>query len=122
MMKPTKRILAVDDSQPMRKLVALVLNNAGYEVTTVANGTEALERFKNENYDLVVTDMNMPVMHGVELIRSIRATDSEVPILALTTESDPTIQQRGAKAGANGWVVKPFQHVPFVKMVARIFL
>ncbi len=115
-----KHVLAVDDSEPMRKLVSLVLKAAGYDVTTASDGTEALEKFRIHDFDLVVTDMNMPKMHGLDLIRSIRETDMEVPILALTTESEENIRQRGSQAGANGWVLKPFQATPFVDLVTQV--
>lgn len=115
-----KRVLAVDDSEPVRKLVSLVLKTAGYDVTTASDGADSLEKFKKDYYDLVVTDMNMPVMHGLELIRSIRETNGHVPILALTSESETEIRRRGTAAGANGWVVKPFQPVQFIDLVAQV--
>ena len=115
-----KRVLAVDDSEPVRKLVSLVLKSAGYEVITASDGAEALEKFQKDYYDLIVTDMNMPVMHGLELIRSIRQTNEEVPILALTSESEAEIRRRGSEAGANGWVVKPFKPVQFVDLVGQV--
>lgn len=120
MIKTAKKVLAVDDSEPVRKLVSLVLKAAGYEVTTASNGAEALQKFQQDYYDLVVTDMNMPVMHGLELIRSIRETNGDVPILALTSESETEIRRRGSEAGANGWVLKPFQPVQFIDLVAQV--
>lgn len=115
-----KRVLAVDDSEPVRKLVSIVLKNAGYEVTTASNGAEALQKLEQDYYHLVVTDMNMPVMHGLELIRNIRKANDEIPIIALTSESESEIRRRGTEAGANGWVVKPFKPMQFVDLVAQV--
>lgn len=115
-----KKALAVDDSEPMRKLVSYVLRTAGFEVTIASDGAEALENFQQQDYDLVVTDMNMPRMGGLELIRQIRQQDSETPILALTSEFEPQIRRAGADAGANGWVVKPFNAKQFVDLVHQM--
>lgn len=115
-----KKALAVDDSEPMRKLVSYVLRTAGFEVTIASDGAEALENFQQDNFDLVVTDMNMPRMGGLELIRQIRQNDTETPILALTSEFEPQIRKAGADAGANGWVVKPFNAKQFVDLVHQM--
>jgi two-component system, chemotaxis family, chemotaxis protein CheY len=104
------RVLAVDDSPSMRDLVALTLREAGFDVTQAKDGAEALQMARGDKFDLVLADLNMPIMNGIELIRALRAeTDYRMtPILMLTTESDLTKRREGKAAGATGWIVKPF--------------
>ncbi len=103
-------ILTVDDSVSMRQMVSFTLKEAGYEVIEAADGQEALEIAKTRPFDLVVTDVNMPKMDGISLIRELRnLSDFKfTPILMLTTESGQERKQEGKAAGATGWVVKPF--------------
>lgn len=115
-----RKVLAVDDSEPMRKMVGLVLGSAGYEVALAPNGAAALEMLKAGEFDLLVTDINMPVMHGVDLIGHARRLDAELPILALTTEGQEAMRKRGQDAGANGWVLKPFKPHSFLGTVKEL--
>jgi two-component system chemotaxis response regulator CheY len=103
-------ILVVDDSTTMRQMVCFTLTSAGHDVSEAADGLEAVEVAKAGKFDLVITDVNMPGMNGIELVRNLRALPSYkfIPMLVLTTESDPSIKQRGREAGATGWIVKPF--------------
>ncbi|NKF52140.1 response regulator [Shewanella sp. WXL01] len=105
-----KKILAVDDSTSMRQMVSFTLKTAGYEVAEAADGQEALLLAKANQFDLVISDINMPVMDGITLIKELRALDAYkfVPLLMLTTESSPEKKQEGRAAGATGWIVKPF--------------
>ena len=104
------RILSVDDSPSMRDLVKLTLTQAGFEVEQASDGAEALSLARTSHFDLVLADLNMPKMDGIELIRALRAeTNYRVtPILMLTTESDLAKRREGKAAGATGWIVKPF--------------
>ena len=104
------RILAVDDSSTMREVVKLALKLAGFEVTQANDGAEALKAAQGSQYDLVLADVNMPNMDGIELIRQLRTMDAykAIPILMLTTESDLVRRHEGKSAGATGWIVKPF--------------
>ncbi|MCP3671397.1 MAG: response regulator [Gammaproteobacteria bacterium] len=103
-------ILTVDDSVSMRQMVSFTLKGAGYEVTEAVDGIEALDIAKTRHFDLVVTDVNMPNMDGITLIKQLRnlADFRFTPILMLTTESGPERKQEGKAAGATGWIVKPF--------------
>lgn len=117
------RILIADDSEPIRKMVAIVLSSAGYTVDAATDGVEALAIFKAavaNPYKLVVTDINMPNLGGIGLIRAIRAVDLNTPILALTTEGDDKMRAQGRDAGADGWLVKPFKPAQFVDIVRNI--
>ncbi len=103
-------ILAVDDSTSMRQMVSFTLKGAGYDVVEAGDGNEALSIAQGNSVDLVVTDVNMPSMDGITLIKELRALpDYEfTPILMLTTESNVAKKQEGKDAGATGWIVKPF--------------
>jgi two-component system, chemotaxis family, chemotaxis protein CheY len=104
------RVLTVDDSAAMRDLVAITLQQAGFDVSQAKDGLEALSMARGAQFDLVLADLNMPNMDGIELIRALRADEAyrTTPILMLTTESDLTKRREGKTAGATGWIVKPF--------------
>lgn len=115
-------ILAVDDSASMRQMVRFTLEGAGYEVMQAADGVEALSLAKERAADLVLTDVNMPRMDGISLVRELRALDQYkfVPMLVLTTESGNDTKQRGKQAGATGWIVKPFNPEQLLATIARV--
>jgi two-component system chemotaxis response regulator CheY len=115
-------ILTVDDSASMRQMVRFTLEGAGYQVLQAADGVEALEMAKSKGADLVLTDINMPRMDGITLVRELRALDSYryVPMLVLTTESGQETKQRGKQAGATGWIVKPFNPEQLLATIARV--
>jgi two-component system chemotaxis response regulator CheY len=106
-----KNILIVDDSASMRQMISFTLKDAGYDVITAGNGKEALTKLDGTKVEMVLTDLNMPEMNGIELIRQLRAKPGYkfIPIVMLTTESQETKKQEGKQAGASGWIVKPFK-------------
>ena len=116
-----KSILVVDDTRSMRKMVAAVLENAGYDVAEAGDGIEALDLAKGRRFDLVVTDHNMPRMDGVTLVRELRGiTDYDhVALIVLSTEVDPAVKQKGREAGATGWMAKPFDPQRMLDIVAK---
>jgi two-component system chemotaxis response regulator CheY len=105
-----KTFLVVDDSAAIRQLVSLSVTGAGYEVLIAQNGNEALQKLSQSRPDMVITDLNMPDMDGIELIRKIRSMPDYkfIPILMLTTEAQEEKMREGKQAGASGWIVKPF--------------
>jgi two-component system chemotaxis response regulator CheY len=115
-------ILAVDDSASMRQMVSFTLQTAGYEVIEACDGQEALERLKGQSVSLVITDLNMPRLDGIGLIRAVRglAGCRFVPILMLTTESQAERKAEGKAAGATGWIVKPFRPEQLVAVVKKV--
>lgn len=117
-----KLVLTVDDASTIRKLVAFTLGKAGYQVVEAADGNAALAGLQRQPVDLVITDVNMPGMDGIELVRRIRALPSmrAVPVLVLTTESDPESKNRARAAGATGWIVKPFEPGQLLGVVSRV--
>lgn len=103
-------ILAVDDSASMRQMVSFSLKGAGFDVIEAVDGTDALTKAKSTTADLVLTDVNMPNMDGIQLIRELRQLPAYrfTPMLMLTTESASDKKAEGKAAGATGWLVKPF--------------
>jgi two-component system, chemotaxis family, chemotaxis protein CheY len=118
----TKRILAVDDSPSVRQMVKITLTGAGYEVVEASDGADGLSKAKATTLDMVVTDLNMPVMNGLDLIRALRKLPAYrgVPILFLTTESDAEKKKEAKAAGATGWITKPFQQDQLVAVVRKV--
>lgn len=117
-----KKIMTVDDSASVRQMVAFTLSKAGYEVMAAADGKEALDKLATEPADMVITDLNMPNMNGIELTRSVRNLPAFkfMPILLLTTESQAERKQEGRAAGATGWIVKPFQEEQLLAVVKKL--
>ncbi|RUQ74298.1 response regulator [Azospirillum doebereinerae] len=117
-----KKVLTVDDSRTMRDMVAFTLKGAGYEVVEAADGQQAMTAIAANKVDLVITDLNMPVMDGLTLIRKLRAIPAHrtLPILMLTTEADDKKKAEGRSAGATGWIVKPFNPDKLVSVVQKV--
>lgn len=116
------KILAVDDSASMRQMVSFTLKGAGFDVTEAMDGEEALKIAKGEKFDLVLSDVNMPVMDGITLVKNLRglADYKYIPILMLTTESAGDKKMEGKQAGATGWIVKPFNPDQLLKTINKV--
>jgi two-component system chemotaxis response regulator CheY len=116
------RILAVDDSSSMRDMVRIALTGAGFEVIEAGDGHDALAIARQMDFDLVLSDVNMPRMDGISLIRALRAETAyrHTPILMLTTESSPEHKRAGRLAGATGWIVKPFDPIKLIATMQRV--
>jgi two-component system chemotaxis response regulator CheY len=115
-------ILAVDDSASMRQMVSFTLKGAGYTVIEAEDGQKALDKAKDSAVDLVLTDVNMPVMDGIELVRNLRTLPAYkfTPILMLTTESAGDKKVQGKNAGATGWLVKPFNPEQLLATIKKV--
>jgi two-component system chemotaxis response regulator CheY len=115
-------ILTVDDSASMRQMIAFTLKEAGHDVTEAVDGVEALKAAKAKKFNLVVTDINMPNMDGIELTRELRGLPDYkfIPILTLTTESGADKKSQGKAAGATGWIVKPFNPEQLLATVNKV--
>lgn len=118
----SKTALVVDDSTSIRQMVSFTLKEAGFSVIEGGHGEEALKNVEGKSVELVITDLNMPVMDGMTLIKSLRAKPEFkfTPILMLTTESQETRKQEGKAAGATGWIVKPFEPEKLLQVVAKV--
>lgn len=117
-----KCILVVDDSETVRQVLQLTLSKAGFDVVEAEDGVDALNKLSNQPVDMVVTDLNMPNMDGLELIKKVRAEGEYrfTPIVMLTTESSEEKKKAGREAGASGWIVKPFKPEQLLKVVKMV--
>lgn len=116
-----KTLLIVDDSASMRQLVTFALKGAGYDVIAAVNGKDALSKVAGARIDMVVTDLNMPEMDGITLIKQLRSSPATkfTPVVMLTTESQESRKVEGKQAGASGWIVKPFTPDQLIETVKR---
>lgn len=124
-MQEPPTIVIVDDTPSIRVLIGFIVKKLEFATAEAGNGVEAMTliqelRSRHVPIKLIVTDLHMPTMNGVELIREIRKTDKTTPILMLTTETLPELVQEGKVAGANAWVVKPIKSDAFAKVVQRL--
>lgn len=107
-----KKILIVDDSATVRQQVGLALTQAGFEVVEAVDGLDGVSKLGEvSGISLVICDVNMPRMGGLDMIEKVHADGkfSSLPIVMLTTEGQPDMVERAKKAGAKGWIVKPFK-------------
>jgi two-component system chemotaxis response regulator CheY len=118
----SKTIMTADDSASIRQLVKMTLVEAGYGVVEAVDGREAFDRFLASPTNMLITDLNMPNIDGIELIKKIRGLPSGkfIPIVLLTTESDGSKKEAGKAAGASGWIVKPFNKDQLLGVVKRL--
>ncbi|MCG9680107.1 MULTISPECIES: response regulator [Vibrio] len=116
------KILAVDDSVSIRQMVSHTLRDAGYDVETANDGREALNKVASNKFDVVISDVNMPIMGGFELVKALRDKPQYkfTPILMLTTETSTEKKQQGKLVGATGWLVKPFNPETLLKTLKRV--
>ncbi|HKN88433.1 MAG TPA: response regulator [Nitrospiraceae bacterium] len=119
----SKTVLIVDDSATMRQMVNFTLTGAGFTVVEAGDGADAVKKLTaGTKPNLVITDLNMPNMDGISLIKEIRkmGTLKFTPILMLTTESTDDKKKEGQAAGATGWIVKPFNPEQMLKVIAKV--
>jgi len=117
-----KTILIVNDSESNSNLVRSILEKEGYNVLVSVNGKDALEHMDGQTIDLVITDLQMPEMDGIELIKNIRAIPDyeRIPILLLTTESQTSKKMEAKEAGATGWIIKPFVPAKLISAIGKV--
>lgn len=116
------KFLIVDDSKSMRQMIEMTLTDEGHDVIAAEDGVDALSKAAGKKFDVIVTDINMPNMNGLELIAELRQKPEfkSTPILCLTTESGSDMKTKGKQAGATGWIVKPFEPEKLIKTVDRV--
>ncbi len=119
--KGNNNVLIVDDDVATRRLYSFLLNNGGYTVIEAEDGMEALERLQNIHCSLVITDMNMPRMDGMELIRHIRRDYPELRVILITAFGTPETEKQARKIGANDYLAKPFDFEELEERVRRLF-
>lgn len=119
-----KRILLVDDSASVRQVLSIALRRAGYETLEAGNGKEALAILDAEKMNLIISDVNMPVMNGIELVKAVKQhpTSKFTPVVMLTTEGQDDMKQAGKAAGAKAWIIKPFNPPQLLDVVSKLIL
>jgi two-component system chemotaxis response regulator CheY len=117
-----KVIMTVDDSVSIRQMLSFTLKGAGYEVVEAVDGRDALAKLNGAPVNMMITDLNMPNLDGIGLIREARAIPAckFIPIIMLTTESQDAKKQEGKSAGATGWIVKPFRPEQLLAVVKKV--
>ncbi len=116
------RVLTVDDSRTILAMLHHTLTGAGFEVLQAEDGQKGLDVLKTEDIDVVITDINMPVMDGIEFIKIVRTSGQHqsLPILILTTETSQEKRDLGRSAGGTGWIVKPFDPEKLISVIRRV--
>ncbi|MBX9965850.1 MAG: response regulator [Burkholderiales bacterium] len=119
-----KTILIVDDSASLRQVVSIALKGAGYDVIEANDGKDALTKLNGTKIHLIISDVNMPNMDGITLVKEIKqlANYKFTPIIMLTTEAEESKKQAGQAAGAKAWVVKPFKPDQMLMAVSKLVL
>ena len=118
----SKSILTIDDSASIRQMVAMTLSAAGHAVIEAVDGADGYNKATTNTIHAVITDLNMPVMNGIEFIRKFRQHPSSkgIPIILLTTESDEELKRQAKEAGATGWIVKPFKQDQLLAVIKKV--
>lgn len=119
-----KRVLAIDDDILVRESLKILLGKSGIEAVVVSSGREALELISKEVFDLILTDIRMPQMNGIETLREIRKLRSEfgkppLPEIILTAYDDPKIKEEAKKLGVREFIVKPFEMDQFISAIQK---
>lgn len=117
-----KKVMIIDDSASIRKVVSLALKSAGYEAVEAVDGQDALGKLEADPVQLIICDVNMPNMDGISFLKQIKADSNHkfTPIIMLTTESQEDMKQQGLEAGARAWIVKPFQPDQLLQAVGKL--
>ncbi len=120
----SKTILIVDDSDSLREVVGIALKNAGYEVIEGADGQEGLNQLDGKKIHLIISDVNMPNMNGIEMVKKIKDMSAYkfTPIIMLTTESGEDLKDEGRGAGVKAWMVKPFKPEQMLDAVSKLIM
>lgn len=119
-----KLIMVIDDSASLREVVGISLRDAGYEVVEACDGKDALNKLNGRKVQLMICDVNMPVMDGISFVKKVKQMPRHcfVPIIMLTTESRESRKEEGQMAGAKAWVVKPFRPEQMLRAVSKLIL
>ncbi len=115
-------ILLVDDSATVRQILANTLKPKGYNIVGAIDGYDALTKAQKQNFDLIITDLNMPNKNGLEMVTALRKMEKyeNTPIIMITTESDASKKKKGKHAGVNVWIVKPFKPDKFIDTIKEL--
>ncbi len=113
-------VMVVDDSVLVRQQVSRALNASGFTTLLAVDGVDALEKLDTTSVVLIISDVNMPRMGGLELLAALRERNAGVPVIMLTTEGQESLVAQAKKAGAVAWILKPFKPELLVQAVQKI--
>jgi len=115
-------ILIVDDSSLIRSVASSATEEAGHTPIVASNGQEGLDILETNKIDIIFSDVNMPVMGGIEMVTQIKDNDKHkfIPIIMLTTESNPALKEQGKALGVKAWMLKPFNKQKFFMVVKKL--
>ena len=115
-------ILIVDDSSLIRSVASSAIEEAGHVAIVASNGQEGLDALAQNEIDMIFSDVNMPVMGGIEMVTQIKDNPKYkfIPVIMLTTESDPSLKQQGKVLGVKAWMLKPFNKQKFFMVVKKL--
>ena len=118
----SKKMLTVDDSPSVRKLVKFTLKAKGIQVSSAGDGEEALDLIKQEDFDAIILDINMPRMNGLEFLKYIKENDqyASIPVIMLTTEGQDEDKDKAVALGATAYMVKPFKPTQLLTLIEKI--
>lgn len=116
------RVLTMDRSRTVLAMLHHTLTNAGFEVLQAEDGKQGLEILDREKIDVVITDIDLPVLNGIQFITEVRKSGGHqsLPILILTTQTSQEKRDEGRAAGATGWIVKPFSPEKLISVIRRV--
>lgn len=117
-----KNILVVDDSDSLRQVIVIALSGAGYDVLEAKDGKDALSKLDGNQVHLIISDVNMPIMNGIEFVKTVKQMPKYkfTPIIMLTTESQQNLMEESKKAGAKAWMAKPFKPDQILQAVSKL--
>ncbi|ALU41671.1 MULTISPECIES: response regulator [Pseudoalteromonas] len=120
----SKTILVVDDSDSLRQVVNIALTGAGYQVIEACDGKDALSKLTGSKVHLIISDVNMPNMNGIEFVKNVKQLPQYkfTPVIMLTTENQQSMMEEGKKAGAKAWMVKPFKPAQMLQAVSKLLM
>lgn len=120
----SKTVMVVDDSASMRQVISMALQGAGYQTLEARDGKDALGKLDSTKVNLIISDVNMPNMDGITLLKELKKHPScrFTPVIMLTTESEHSKKEEGRAAGAKAWVVKPFQPQQLLSAVSKLIM
>ena len=115
------RILFVEDETDLVTIISDTLNKLKANFETAENGQIALEKFKEHNdFDLIVTDINMPIMNGLELIKNIRELDKDIPVIIMSAHTEPEYIKSAEDLGVDNYLLKPFDFIKFINIISTL--
>ena len=117
MAENSKKILVVDDQESIQKALYHMLSSEGYEISTANNGQEALDSINQNSFDLVISDINMPIMNGLELLKNMKANKINIPLLFITSSDKDETLNEAVKFGINGIIEKPFNMLSTLEII-----